>query len=439
MSTHLIELSDPSLTVNADAGQLIASPAFVNIAGNRPVFGQPAQQQSRLHPRQTFNQFWAQLSLDPLANTNQFFRHQADLAYGHLNNLASECELNSEVVFAIPGHFSRNQLAILLGLTRQSTFTAAGMVDLGLLAAATHQIADRAVYLDLQLHQSVLTLIRREDGLLVRDRVLQIPGAGLLALQDAWASMITDAFVKQARFNPLHNAETEQYLYNQLQGWLSSAMAGNEVLLDINYKGNVHQATANRGYFEQKARNILQQIAEEIKALGGEESQLLLTDRASALPGVSLYLPPHDRVPDDIIAANGFRFLDQIRGDPEALSFITRLPAPDTSGTRRQAKAAAPTRFVLIGHKAYALPSAGEYSLLGVGADTPASPHLQSDRLPDRARIALTQNEGSLSLTEAPAGLMINGKEASAPQILQPGDRLALANSELELLIIEAG
>ena len=80
-------------------------------------------------------------------------------------------------------------------------------------------------------------------------KTVGVVGSGLMALHDAWAGMIRDAFIKQSRFDPLHNAETEQFIYNRLEEWLAAVNGGNEALLEINHKGAVYQAKVNRGFF----------------------------------------------------------------------------------------------------------------------------------------------------------------------------------------------
>ncbi len=134
----------------------------------------------RLHPQQSFNQFWFQLGIDPLAVKNKLFRHHADLAFSHLENMTKQFELIGETIFAVPSHYSSNQLATLLGLVKHCSIDAAGIVDLALLALAKLHEHQHALFMDVQLHQTVLTLVTKEHGEILRKKVLPIPGTGLL-------------------------------------------------------------------------------------------------------------------------------------------------------------------------------------------------------------------------------------------------------------------
>lgn len=156
MSMHIIELNDRNVRLRSQDDILVTSPGFANIAEKKPFFGDGARKVARLHPRQTYTQFWSQLSLDPLANSNSHFRHQADLAFAHLNAIfsdtANQHDLNGGVIFAVPSNYNRNQLSILLGLVQSCEFDAIGLVDMPLLIAGNASDEGMAVYLDIQLH-----------------------------------------------------------------------------------------------------------------------------------------------------------------------------------------------------------------------------------------------------------------------------------------------
>ena len=48
-----------------------------------------------------------------------------------------------------------------------------------------------------------------------------LPQHGWLALQQAWLDLIAAAFVRKTRFDPLHEAASEQRLWDGLPGWLA--------------------------------------------------------------------------------------------------------------------------------------------------------------------------------------------------------------------------
>ena len=396
MSVHIIELNDRNVCLRNQDAILVQSPGFANIADKAPVFGEDARRVARLHPRQTFTQFWSQLSLDPLVNSNKHFRHQADLAFAHLNTIAQAHEIKDEIIFAVPSNYNRTQLSILLGLVKSCSFDAAGLVDIPLLAVGNSGQPEHTVYLDIQLHQSVLTSFARADGKVVRNKVVQIPGTGLLALHDAWANMITDEFIKQSRFNPQHNAETEQYVYNQLETWLDRTMQDNEILLEINNKGSVYQARVNRGHFEQRTRNIITRIKTELDNLAGGDCALHVHEHHANLPGLGLYLDSISAVRDTLLMEKCLEHIAQIRGEPGNLNFVTSLPATG--------------------------------SVTGVNG-TPV------DQRADELTIRFDTDTAVLNCPSGKATL--NGKPAVTGTVLKTGDRIGIAGSTIELQMVQ--
>ncbi len=439
MTTHMIELLDHDLRVRTQKGLLARSPGFANIAGKAPVFGDEARRQARLHPREHFNQFWSQLSLDPLGVKNKHFRHAADLAYSHLVALTKPFKLDNGAVIAVPSTYSRAQLAVLLGVVKQSSFAAVGLVDHALLQAAGSP-ADDCIILNLQLHQAVLTRFRNADGFLVKDRVVPVPFTGLLALQEGWTGMITDAFISQSRFDPLRNAETDQYVYDHLDQWLAASLAQDGVLLEINLKGAVHQARLTRVQFEQRAQLIFARIAKELAGLRGPATALHVAASQLHTPGLAQSIPGLIALDDEQTMATCVRHLDFIRRPADNLQFITRLPLAAGNVSVPTPQPRLPTH-VLFNHKALPLP----LGRLVFGTPQPGLDSARVLPLPTDAGFS-----GAAALVRSARGVQLelhttvpvqcNGLLARDGQTLAMGDKLRLGQGpELQLIVVEQG
>ena len=436
MSTHIIELNDRNVSLRNQEGILVQSPGFANTMDKEPVFGEDARKVARLHPRQTYNQFWSQLSLDPLVNSNNHFRHQADLAFAHLNAISSEHALKDEVIFAVPSNYNRNQLSILLGLVQSCDFDAVGLVDMPMLVAGSSG-SEHSVYLDIQLHQTVLTSFSSGDNRISRDKVVQIPGTGLIALHDAWANLVTDEFIKQSRFDPQHNAETEQYVHNQLTHWINQSLEDNEILMEINNKGSIYQARVNKGHFEQRVRNIFGRVKEELNSLAGNNYALYLPNNHAVLPGLSLYLDNVSGIQEGQLLENCLQYMDQIRCEPDSLSFVTSLPV---SGAARSSKPAVYTNapsHVLVNNRAYALPT--QFQFGPVNGSAPASKgtiQVEASGGSGDLKISITDDGVYLDI-QGVGQVQLNGSKASAREILKLGDIIRLPGSDTSLQLIQ--
>jgi len=438
VNPHLITLQDFDIGIRSPDDVLARSPGFANIAMDNPVFGEEARQLARLHPRQSFNQFWAQLSLDPLSIKNKHFRHTADLAHGHLRSLAGGVNLSGNNVIAVPSNYSRNQLSVLLGITRTCEIPVHGLVDLSLLQAmASDSGADHCIIVDLQLHQAILSSFRRIDGHMQRERVVQVPASGQLALQDAWTNMIADEFIRQARFDPKHNAEIEQYLYNQLEGWMSQSATSGELLIDIKHKGSVHQARVTHEAFGLRSRHILERIRKELAPLTSEDSAVHVLG-SHHLPGLELYLPEADVLADDLLLESFLGHMDNIVKTPDQVQFITRLPLRQQVSTatglpRKQLQ----STHVLVDNRAVALPK----GLLAIGAAPAYGTFARVIPLQETSSpgfLVLDKQPGQLLLDQFQGeAVLVNDQSASPGMTLSLGDRIKLNGALLHLIQVE--
>src|SRR3990172_12282752 len=144
MSPYIIELNDSEVRVAAAGRIIVRSPGCAVVRGERVCFGHEALKLAHLHPRETYNRFWAHLSQDALHTPTRRFRHHADLAYAHLLALYEEAGKPDEVIFAVPGSFSNEQLSLLLGIAQACPFKAVGLVDSAVASAAA--VAGRGRY-----------------------------------------------------------------------------------------------------------------------------------------------------------------------------------------------------------------------------------------------------------------------------------------------------
>jgi hypothetical protein len=437
MIPHLIELKDPAISIRAEGELLVHSPGFANIASKEPVFGEEARQMARLHPRQTFNQFWAQLSLDPLTLQNKHFRHSADLAHSHLDRLTKDVAFDHGAIIAVPSNYNRAQLGVLLGITRQCAFEAVGLVDLALLQASG-TTADSCIIIDLQLHQCVLTSFRKIEGQLVRERMLQIPASGLLSLQDAWSNMITDEFIRQCRFDPHHNAETEQYVYNQLPHWMEQCQRQHELLVEINHKGTVHQAHLTREHFDQRARSIFARIARELEPLRSPDTAVHTVAGNLNLPGLSQQLPGIIALDDDSTMRACIQHIQHIRRPADNLHFVTRLPL-DTHSTLKGAAPQARPSHALYRHKALALPH-GRLLFGNPPAGLECARVVPVPEIPADSALALTRTAQGLSLElYGPHPFLVDGQLAHTGKPLALGAFIQFGAEDpgLQLIAVE--
>lgn len=454
MTLRVLEFNDAGLRVSDDSGVLFSSPGYALVDGKRIEFGENARKESRLNPLNCYNQFWHKLNLDPLARPVAHYRHNADIAFSHLQNLAGASGLQGDVLLAVPGSFSRQQLAILLGLIKQCSFRAVGIVDTGLVAAIDQTHSDSVIHADLQLHQVVLSKLTRQGGELVRESVVQVPGTGWVNLSDSLLQFMNGAFIQQARFNPQHNAESEQMLLDGLPGWLrddpladldaqgggapgaDDEEARRNLLVSLSHNNSVHQARLPRSSLHARLQPFYQKIQQQLAELDPQgQSRLLVSDRLQHLPGFNVEFARQggrmSTLDAEAIGAACLRYHEALRSAPEAVHFVTRLrrlDAHDTAAHSDVAPMPQPTH-VLVGHNARPLVDGLSLErLLGSTAGRVVNGEITG--------------EGEHHfLRNADGSVLINGAPARPLQRLQLGDRLQLADGSerIELIRVQHG
>jgi hypothetical protein len=459
---HVIELNDAGLRIAGAKGVLLESPGYALLDHERLLIGEPALRESRLSPRYINHHFWDRLSLDPLPRPAPRARTQADLAYAHLVQLWEAARPDdNEVIFAVPGRFNRDQLALLLGIARESPFRAVGLVDLAVAAvAAAGESAGEAIVVDTQLHRTVITRLT-VDAEVAREHVDDLAATALTSLRDAWIGLIADAFIRETRLDPFHDARTEQQLFDRLYSWLDMLAADGEGMLELEYRNNTFRVGLDQRQIVERARPRYLQLAERVRSVaGGARPRLLLTHRTAGLPGLRAVLDEVLRMPCAVLEPSAvidgtLSHADVIRRDDERLAFVTRLPNPratveagaphvapavaaseNPSAPGQQPapteRAVAPTH-VLLGERAWPLAD-GALLIGGRSGDVQARHDALADDLVCRVR-----RDGDGWLLEPPNGagrVAVDGHALTAPVPLTPG-RALLLDGRVRLELIE--
>ena len=364
MSLKVIELNDRGIKVGDESGIIVQSPGFALVHGDILEVGESAEQQARIQPTNSFNKYWHELSLEPISHSNKV-RHFADLAYAQLMHLAEVGAIDKDVIFAVPGNFTRQQLAILLGLAQQSPFTTVGVVDSALAATVSAAQAEHIVYADIQLHQVVLTKLALVGDHLETEGVVQIPGVGNQNFMNLMMQIATDMFIQQCRFNPQHNAESEQQLYNELPSWLLQNDKEKTLQLALKSSTAVHIAKLPRETLITTLNDYYKKVNEQIHAIAvANNAQLLLSKNLAELPGYQATLQQISDfviVEDHSVNSACHQYRELITGSDQGIHLVNKLPADVLSGgtvdsKQQEAESERPTH-VLFANRAFSIGS----------------------------------------------------------------------------------
>lgn len=218
-ATAAIELNDAELRVVTPAGVVATEPGYAILDGDELIVGNEAYGEASLKPRQVHNRFWADLDQRPIRGGSL---SNADLAYTQLSRLWELiADHVKDVVFVVPASFRREQLALLLGIAKACEIPVRGLVDAGVASCTRARPGARLLHWDVGLHAAVLSDLSQGEGI-SHTSFETIDQHGLMSLREGWVSCIGHAFIAQTRFDPLHDAKSEQALYDGLSGFLAT-------------------------------------------------------------------------------------------------------------------------------------------------------------------------------------------------------------------------
>ena len=282
-----VHINDAGITLLDGAKILYREPGFALLEDGHLVTGSEAFRQARIKPRRIQNRFWSDLTTDQLPDQKKSHLSAADLVSQQLEQMMGVAA-SSDIVMVIPAYMSSQHLGLLLGIAGELQMPITAMVDAA--AAATRREYKGAipVHIDISLHSTTLARLS-QPGQVQVEKTNVLNGCGISALTDAWLHMVSNAFVQQSRFDPLHTAETEQLLINKMDGWLSDAARNDRVHLEIDAANGSYEANVESLAFIGAAAAVYQQITSNLRAMfrADEVPALQLTDRAARLPGLA--------------------------------------------------------------------------------------------------------------------------------------------------------
>jgi hypothetical protein len=277
--------------VVADSGGALATEPGYALADKRGVVtGVAAYRQARLKPRYVSNTFWSKLSLESGTAGVEGVQSAAELAFAQIASLWKLCKDRgaSEIVLVVPGHYSPEQLGLLLGLAQESGMPVRAMVDAAVAASTKEYPGRQLVYVDAGLHRVMVTPLKQGSDVAARPEHA-IEATGLASLTEILARRLAEIFVLATRFDPFRQAESEQLLYDRLPEWLRLLHENGVADLALSFGGAEYVAKVRREQLLGAAagfyRAVVQLIAQSRES--GQPLTVQLSDRLVACPGLT--------------------------------------------------------------------------------------------------------------------------------------------------------
>ena len=415
-------------------GEDIIEPGYALIdADGSLLLGNAALQKSRINPPKTENDFWHWMDTQPIKAAARNYQHNADLVFAQLDDLCRRSGDNRELNLLVPSNYTADQLSMLLGIAQHAGVEVRQVYDAALVSSINHADpgSERLVYTDLYLHHCVITLLVNEGDELRVAEFRVVPGAGLLNFFDAWLHGVADLFVRGTRFDPLHDAVTEQKAFDQIYAYYSKAnTAGRAVRDRLTIELENRPVELSSQQFSAMGEVIYKRIQAVVDTLDSSNDAVhLISDRVARLPGWQGFL---DATPLPADAAiQGVPDYDPESAE-EGVGYITSLalPAVDPGDAVLSANNVAVATHLLRGTEALPLHPTVTYLEPGMGGV-----RLRADKSPDiLASIERTGSGHELTVIRQ-GEVSVNGKSVVTAK-LGAGDLIRVESSQVELVLI---
>lgn len=453
-----LELIDASLVLarlrDETVDVLVQAPGIALLEEQATLTGEQAAQRVRLQPLLAQTGFWRALSTEPLTRPSRLVQTSADLAFVQAEALLGPYKAEDErVLLAVPAGYSRQQLGLLLGVINETGVGVAGLVDAALAACSLEPAPARILHLDLEMHQAILTVLEYAGGAragLKRSRFEIALRHGVLNLQQTWAQFIAEHFVRKTRFDPLHDAATEQRLVDRLPQWLAQLADQEQVLLEMQFDDRPLEIELERAQFIAAAQPHYDELYRLVQGarVAGLPIELRVSQRVAGLPGVlqrfeTLRDCTVQVLPSGAAARGALQYRAAIERPANSLALVYQLPVPraESAGVAPSdiESTPAPLRptHVLFQGRAWSL---SEQPLL-VGWSVASGRALSlPGALPgvSRSHCTLVRHNGTILVEDhSTYGSYINDERVVGRTALIVGDRLRLGSPGITLELIQ--
>ncbi len=438
MSLGIIELSDAGIQVAIDNELVKTSPGFAVLDGGNLLVGEEAMQNARLLPRWTNNRFWNQLNTDPIANSTHEVRHHADIAFAHLESIWLPFKNDvDQVIVLVPAFYNQPQLGLLLGMAKECGIPVAGVADSSLLGASEQTIRPLTLHLDAHLHRITLTQLNEANSL-TRKNVVTIAETGLFTLWDRWANIIADQFIQTSRFDPMHEANSEQALFNQLPEWIKNLRGRRSNPFELDLGAINHKVSISSDQLLAACTQIYPKIVQAIRSEvpAGESASLLLSHRFNGFPGLmdSLSLIQNIEIielAEEQIINSTYALSDKIIPANGAISHVVSLPRSVSTKKQQTVKSLDSQRptHLLVGDHAVAI--GRSYPLSRYGFST--SPSVKPD---EPVCTLFTRGDNLYVDVHVADAFLINGKPPQDNNPVYTGDTISLDDTTVRFISV---
>src|SRR5580704_1619639 len=291
MRPFAIELDDRSVSFARDGRVLSSAPSAVWDGSTGDLPGANAWSGLRRHPTAASTRHLGSLLSQPVATDRTVALVAAEL----VRRLAAQAPTPEERVWiAVPARASAQGLSAMLAIARNLALPVDGFVDSAAVSVAALGLERSAIVLEVGMHHAAATYIDRDGAQVRRRRTVISERGGLMSFYQGWLELVSTTMVKQTRFDPLHDAATEQRLFDSLAGWAREAADQGSANAVATKGAERFEVALTRDQFTQTAQSLHRELVRMLHELrpAGAPVVLVVPDVIGHLPGLREELEP---------------------------------------------------------------------------------------------------------------------------------------------------
>ena len=455
----VIEMTDRAFAIAQHGKLLEASDSVVRTAGahdGRP--GEPMSGRSRLVPTEVSSDHWAQIAAQSttaggLARAVQ--TAEVELV-ARLARAGLQTPQAAEVI--VSAAFGPLALRPILSLLGSAGLRVVAFRDAAVTVAAVLDLPGELLVVELGLHHVAATRVSRRGAAFVRNgNRIDWQAGGWQQLLQQWLDLAAQALVLRTRFDPLHDARTEQLLYDALPAALRAATDHAVANVALRTPGGEHVTVQlTRDQLALPAQACMRATATLLHSLrpAGADITLVLPALMARLPGVDSLLADFAgcellTIEDGFAAVGLSGALSDIPAqhwgplESHKAPLIRRYPQALISGgfastSRRIGTTAtriAPTHLL---HEGRAIAISAQTIEIGRAASgVPGIALPEGLAAVSRLHCSLRREDGQVVLIDhSRYGTFVNGEKVAGSAILRAGDRVRIGDPGVELAMI---
>jgi FHA domain-containing protein len=444
MRPFVIDLNDRAVAFARDGQVLSLAPSAVWDGSTGELPGSNAWGALRRHPTATSTRHLGMLLAQPTATD----RTVALVAAEWVNRLTAQSPTPSEKVWiATPAHASTQGLRASLAIARKLTLPVDGFVDAAVASVAALGLEQTTIVLEVGLHHAAATYIDRDGTQVRRRRTVVTERGGLMSFYQGWLELVSTTLVKRTRFDPLHDAVTEQQLVDSLAACAAEAALHGSAPAVVTKGTERFEVALTRDQFAQAGQSLHREIIRLLHELrpAGAALALVVPSLVERLPGLKEELEQFTgcellSLPDGF-AAQVVSQLDLPGREPEQpVRLLRRLPVnpqgAEVSRTRLGAdrEARAQPSHLLLNGQVYAL-GGGDPLVIGRMPTGPRTIALSEGLAGvSRRHCTLTPEGNEIVLVDHSSfGTYVNGERVAERVRVCAGDRVRIGDPGVEL------